>query len=64
MAETKDCDLPDLSLADMQSVHDAITDDVFSVLTVQASVASRTSYGGTAPSEVRKQIKRWRKQLA
>jgi len=64
MAETKDCDLPDLSLADMQSVHEAITDDVFSVLTVQASVASRTSYGGTAPSEVRKQIKRWRTQLA
>ncbi len=60
MAEDRGCDLPDLSLADMQSIHDAITDDVFGVLGVQNSVASRVSYGGTAPSNVRAQIKRWR----
>ncbi|WGI21638.1 argininosuccinate lyase [Amylibacter sp. IMCC11727] len=63
MAEDRGCDLPDLSLADMQSIHDAITDDVFGVLGVQNSVASRVSYGGTAPSNVRAQIKRWREVL-
>jgi len=64
MAEAKGCDLPDLSLEEMQTVNAEITDDVFSVLTVEASVASRTSYGGTAPSEVRKQIARWKETLA
>ncbi len=64
MAEDRGCDLPDLTLEDMQSVHGAITDDVFGVLGVQNSVASRVSYGGTAPSNVRKQIKRWREILA
>ena len=64
MAEAKGYDLPDLSLEEMQSVNAAITEDVFSVLTVEASVASRTSYGGTAPSEVRKQVARWKDALA
>ena len=63
MAEGKGCDLPDLSLADMQSVHDAITEEVFGVLGVHNSVASRTSYGGTAPSEVRAQVARWQEAL-
>jgi len=60
LAEAKGCDLPDLTLADMQSVHSAITDDVFGVLGVHNSVASRTSYGGTAPLRVREQIARWK----
>ena len=60
MAEQEGCDLPDLTLADMQSVHAEITEDVFGVLGVQNSVASRVSYGGTAPAQVRAQIKRWR----
>ena len=64
MAEGKGCDLPDLTLEEMQSVHEAITADVFDVLGVHNSVASRTSYGGTAPSEVRKQIARWQEKLA
>jgi argininosuccinate lyase len=64
MAEDKGVDLPDLSLEDMQSVHGGITQAVFGVLTVEASVASRTSYGGTAPSQVRAQIARWRARLA
>ena len=63
MAEDRGCDLPGLTLPDMQSVHEYITEDVFSVLGVQNSVASRTSYGGTAPSNVRAQIKRWREAL-
>ena len=64
MAEQKGCDLPDLSLSDMQSVHAGITDAVFGVLGVHNSVASRTSYGGTAPVRVREQIARWKAQLA
>ncbi|SPF75146.1 Argininosuccinate lyase [Aliiroseovarius pelagivivens] len=64
MAEERGCDLPDLSLEDMQSVNAQITDEVFGVLGVHNSVASRTSYGGTAPSEVRKQIARWTEALA
>jgi argininosuccinate lyase len=48
----------------MKTAHDAITADVFNVLTVEASVASRTSYGGTAPAQVRAQIARWKEDLA
>ncbi|QHQ37045.1 argininosuccinate lyase [Algicella marina] len=62
-AEDKDADLADLSLAEMQEVNADITQDVFSVLTPQASVASRTSYGGTAPGQVHTQIARWRAKL-
>ncbi len=48
-----------LPLADMQAIHPAITDTVFEVLSVEASVASRTSLGGTAPENVRDQAQRW-----
>lgn len=64
MAENKGCDLPDLTLEDMQSVHAQITADVFDVLGVQNSVNSRMSYGGTAPAQVRVQVKRWKDLLA
>ncbi|WP_026620197.1 argininosuccinate lyase [Ensifer sp. WSM1721] len=60
LAEQKGCDLAELSLAELQAINPAITDKVFDVLTVEASVASRTSFGGTAPAEVRKQIAWWR----
>jgi len=62
LAEGKGCDLAELSLEDLQAIHAAITADVYNVLTVEASVASRKSYGGTAPSEVRKQIAWWRQR--
>ncbi len=64
MAEKKGCDLPDLTLADMQSVHAGITAEVFDVLGVENSVRSRTSYGGTAPDQVRAQVARWQAALA
>ncbi len=64
LAEDTHRDLPDLSLVEMQAVHPAITEGVFDVLTVEASVASRTSYGGTAPANVRAQAKAWRERLA
>ncbi len=63
-AEQLGCDLPGLPLADLQALAPAITDDVFKVLTPQASVASRMSYGGTAPDQVRAQIQRWKEILA
>jgi argininosuccinate lyase len=56
MAEDKGQDIADLSLAEMQSVEARITADIFAVLTVDSSVASRTSYGGTAPENVRAQV--------
>ncbi len=64
MAEKSGIDLPDLTLEQMQSVNPAITDDIYNVLGVHNSVASRTSYGGTAPSQVRAQIARWKEKLA
>jgi len=64
MAEARDMDLADLTLAEMQSVEPGITQDIFSVLTVEASVASRTSYGGTAPANVAAQAARWLGSLA
>ncbi|MCV3272167.1 argininosuccinate lyase [Roseobacter sinensis] len=64
LAERKGCDLPQLSLEDMTSVHAGITAEVFDVLGVENSVNSRTSYGGTAPVQVRAQIARWKEMIA
>ncbi|MBB98609.1 MAG: argininosuccinate lyase [Rhodobacteraceae bacterium] len=52
-----------IPLADLQAIEPRITADLFSVLTVDKSVRSRTSYGGTAPANVRKQARRWLKTL-
>lgn len=60
MTEAKGEDLPDLTLAEMHSVHDGITTSVFDVLGVRNSVASRVSYGGTAPDQVRARIAEWK----
>jgi argininosuccinate lyase len=64
LAETKNCGLEDLSLEDMQSVEASITGEIFEVLGVDNSVASRVSFGGTAPSQVREQVATWKKRLA
>ncbi len=63
-AEAKGVALDGLSLAEMQAVEPGITDEIFTVLTVEASVASRLSYGGTAPSNVATQAARWIKALS
>lgn len=55
--------LEKLPLAEMQAVEPRISQDVFSVLGVEKSVKSRTSYGGAAPANVRKQARRWLRQL-
>jgi argininosuccinate lyase len=62
-AEAEGVALSDFPLAAMKKVEPRITKDIFSVLTVEASVASRTSYGGTAPARVAEQIARWKEQL-
>lgn len=64
IASEKKVGLEKLSLAEMQAVEPQITDAVFAVLGVDQSVKSRVSYGGTAPANVRKQARRWLKQLA
>src|SRR6201993_404997 len=55
--------LDQLPLAAMQAVDKRITKDVFAVLSVDSSVRSRASYGGTAPKNVRRQANRWLKTL-
>ena len=60
LAEAQGCDLPDLTLVQMQSVHAGISDAVYGVLGVENSVRSRTSHGGTAPDRVRAEIARWK----
>jgi argininosuccinate lyase len=55
--------LHELPLPDMQVVEPRISCEVIDVLSVQASVKSRTSYGGTAPKNVRAQAKAWLKRL-
>ena len=62
-AEAKGVALDSLPLEAMQAVNPAITSDVFSVLSVESSVRSRTSYGGTAPQNVRKMARGWIKRL-
>ncbi len=62
-AEVQDLPLDKLPLSAMQAVEPRITADVFTVLSPEKSVASRTSYGGTAPQNVRKMAQSWRKRL-
>ena len=62
-AEELGVDLPALPLSELQSLEPRITLDVYSVLTPAASAASRMSYGGTAPAQVRAQIARWKEML-
>ncbi len=63
LAETKNCLLSELALADLQTIDARLTDDIFSVLSVDASVASRQSHGGTAPDQVRARIAEAKKEL-
>ena len=64
MAEAENKDLQDLTLEQMTSVHDAITEEVRDVLGAGNSVRSRTSYGGTAPERVREQVALWQERLS
>jgi argininosuccinate lyase len=63
LAEHKKVGLEKLSLEELRAIDPAIDEGVYSVLSVQNSVKSRTSFGGTAPQEVRKQVRYWKKRL-
>ncbi|WP_422004596.1 argininosuccinate lyase [Pyruvatibacter mobilis] len=63
-AEAKGCDLDGLTLEEMQQAEPKITAEVFDVLGLDNSVKSRTSFGGTAPDNVRAQVAYWREQLS
>ena len=56
--------LHELPLAAMQAIEKRITREVFAVLSVDNSVKSRTSHGGTAPKNVRREAGRWLRALA
>ena len=60
LAEQQGIELHEIKLSELQEINSAITEDIYSVLTVEASVASRKSFGGTAPDNVREQIKYWK----
>lgn len=60
----KSKDLADLSLAELQTFSDLITEDVFDVLTLEGSVAARDHIGGTAPNQVRKACAAAKERLA
>ncbi|QEE08275.1 argininosuccinate lyase [Bartonella kosoyi] len=63
LAEKKQCRLQDLSLDELQAICPDINATLFDVLTVEKSVESRKSFGGTASSEVLRQIAYWKKRL-
>ncbi|HSI39325.1 MAG TPA: argininosuccinate lyase [Xanthobacteraceae bacterium] len=64
LASAEGVPLHKVTLEQMQSVEPRITEAVFGVLSVAKSVASRVSYGGTAPRNVRAQARRWLKALS
>ena len=63
-AEQHSCDLADLALADLQNFYALISDDVYTVLTLEGSLAARDHFGGTAPSQVDAAIARAKEYLA
>ncbi len=63
LAESRGCDLKKLPLSDLKSVEKGITEAVFSALDVAGSVKSRTSHGGTAPTNIKREARRWIKRL-
>jgi len=63
-AEGLGVDLMQLPLAELQRLYPAITEAVYKVLSPEASCASRQSFGGTAPEQVRARISEWKARLA
>jgi argininosuccinate lyase len=63
LAESRGSDLKKLPLSDLKSIEKRITEDVYPALDVAGSVKSRTSYGGTAPANVKREARRWIKRL-
>jgi argininosuccinate lyase len=64
LAESRNLDLSDVPLAEMQNIEPRISQALYDVLTVASSVASRTSYGGTAPANVAAAAAKWLEALS
>ena len=64
LAEKKKCGLEDLSLKEMQVVHKKITKEIYRAIDIDACVARRTSFGGTAPARVHEAVKAAKKAWA
>ena len=64
VASERGCALEKLRLAEMQAIEPRINEEVFTILGVERSVKSRTSYGGAAPANVRRQARLWIKRLS
>ncbi|MCW1973984.1 argininosuccinate lyase [Pantoea sp. PA1] len=64
LADEQNCSLSDLTLEQMQSIESRISSGLYKVLTVEDSVASRQSLGGTSPVCIQKEIDRWHQRLA
>ena len=62
-AEALSCDLKDLDLKIFQEIEPSIDESIFDILTIENSVKSKTSYGGTSPSQVKERIIEWQKML-
>ncbi|MEM8726289.1 MAG: argininosuccinate lyase, partial [Pseudomonadota bacterium] len=63
LAEERGCPLDELPLDHLKAIDDRIDERVFAALSVDASVAARASYGGTAPEQVKTQVARARAEL-
>jgi argininosuccinate lyase len=62
-AAKKGCALDHLPLSAMQAIEPRVSEEVFTILSVDRSVKSRTSFGGTAPANVRREAQKWLKRL-
>ena len=63
LAEAKGLELAAVPLQDLQALHAGIHSGVYEVLSLEASLNSRRSYGGTAPAEVKNRIAQWKTEL-
>jgi argininosuccinate lyase len=64
LAEERKCELKDLALNDLKAIENRITSSIYSIMSVESSVNSRDSFGGTAPIQVKAQLKKWKKRLS
>ena len=62
-AENKKLSLDELTLRDFQQIDDRITNDIVNKISFDAIIHNKTSFGGTAPKNVKKEAEKWLKQL-
>jgi argininosuccinate lyase len=62
-ASNKNKKLSEMSMLDLKAIDQRITKEVFSILSVENSIESRNSYGGTSSAQVKKQIRFWKRKL-